>query len=90
MAIPQARLLGSLYRGGAGTWPFAGGIQAALRISDWQSGHILAAAVDNRVGGGHLKTAGVWEWGDAENVMTEWAAHLSTKLHGYTSGKERP
>ena len=47
---------------------------------------VLAAAVDKRVGGGSLATAAQWQWGDAENAMTAWAAQLANRLSSWTSG----
>ncbi len=88
MAVP--RVFSSAYRGASGKWPFAGGIQAAVRISDWQTGKIIGAAVDNRLGGGSMENIAVWQWGDAEHAMTEWAKLLSEKLYGYTSTGKQP
>jgi hypothetical protein len=90
MAVPQARVLSTAAMGATGKYPFAGGVQAAIRIADSVNGKVLAAAVDNRVGGGSIQTAGVWEWGDAENIIAEWARLLSEKLYAYTSGTAKP
>ena len=44
------------------------------------SGRILAAAVDQRVGGGAIQTAAQWKWGDVENVMNTWAQTSVSRL----------
>jgi hypothetical protein len=45
--------------------------------------------VDRRVGGGSLKDAAQWEWGDAENVMNDWATQVTERLYSWTSGAVR-
>ena len=86
MLIPQARVLGTLKYLATGTYPFVGGAQAEAKLSDGATGQLLGAVVDKRVGGGNIKTAAQWQWGDAENAMTEWATKLADKLSSWTSG----
>jgi len=90
MAIPQARLLSSLKYLATGTYPFIGGAEAEAKMTDAVSGELLGEWVDKRVGGGSIKTAAQWEWGDAENAMTEWATLAATKLSSWTSGAAKP
>jgi len=73
MLIPQARLLSTLKRGATGSYPFVGGAQAEFKVTDSVTGQVLVAGVDRRIGGGNISTAAQWEWGDAENVMKDWA-----------------
>jgi hypothetical protein len=71
-----------------GEVPFAGGAEAAAKLTDSVSGEVLAAGVDRRRGGS-IKTAAQWEWGDAENAMKAWAEMITTNLYAYTSGAKK-
>jgi Protein of unknown function (DUF3313) len=90
MVIPQARLLSSLKFLATGTYPFIGGAQAEAKMTDSVTGQLLGEWIDKRVGGGSIKTAAQWEWGDAENAMKEWANQAATKLSSWTSGAVKP
>lgn len=90
MAVPQMRLLSTGASFATGKFPFAGGAEAAAKLSDAVTGEVLAAGVDRRVGGGSIKTVAQWEWGDAENAMKAWAAMIATKMYAYTSGAKKP
>ncbi len=86
MIIPQARALATLKYLATGTYAFVGGATAEAKILDSVTHQVLAAAVDKRVGGGSIKTAAQWQWGDAENAMTAWAQQLTNRLSSWTSG----
>jgi len=88
MSVPQARALASLAYLSTGVYPFVGGIQFAGKVTDAMTGELLAAGADREIGGGSLKDAAQWEWGDAENAMTLWAAKMTEKLYGWTKGTE--
>ena len=90
MVIPQARLLSTATYAIRGRYPFVGGGEAAAKITDSVSGEVLAAAVDRRVGGGSITTAGQWEWGDAENAIKQWSELAADRLYAYTSGTAKP
>jgi Protein of unknown function (DUF3313) len=90
MVIPQARLLSTGAYAITGKYPFTGGGEAAAKITDSLTGEILAIAADRRLGGGSVKTAGQWQWGDAENVIKEWSELASERLYAYTSGTVKP
>jgi len=90
MAIPQARLLSSLKYLATGTYPFIGGAEGEAKMTNSVTGQLLGEWVDKRVGGGSIKTAAQWQWGDAENVMKEWATLAATRLSSWTSGAVRP
>ncbi len=90
VVVPQARLLSTLKYAATGTYAFVGGAQAEARLTDAVSGQILGEWVDKRVGGGSVKAAAQWEWGDAENVMKEWAAKAANTLSSWTSGAVKP
>jgi hypothetical protein len=91
IVIPQIKLIGaaaSVLR--EGKFPFAGSIQVAVKLTDSVTGEVLGAAVDRRVGGGSIKAAAQWEWGDAENAIDAWAKLSAERLHAYTSGAKKP
>ena len=90
MVIPQARLLSSLKYLATGTYPFIGGAEVEAKMTDSVTGQLLGMWVDKRVGGGSIKTAAQWEWGDAENAMKEWATLAATRLSSWTSGAVKP
>jgi hypothetical protein len=86
VAEPHVRMLATLKYLATGTFPFIGSAQAETKITDSVTGQVLAAAVSKRVGGGSLKDAAVWEWGDAEHALTYWATQMTTRLSSWTSG----
>ena len=90
MAIPQLRLLSTGASLATGKFPFAGGAQAAVKITDAVTGRVLAAAVDRRMGAGSMRAAAQWEWGDAENATKAWAVQIATVMYAYTSGARKP
>ena len=90
VVVPQMRLLGSVKSLATGTYPFVGGAQAEARVTDAATGQLLVAAMDRRVGGGSIKAAAQWEWGDAENAMKAWAEQMATRLYAVTSGAAKP
>ncbi len=90
MLIPQARLLSTLKRGATGSYPFVGGAQAEFKVTDSVTGQVLVAGVDRRIGGGNISTAAQWEWGDAENVMKDWAKLAVERLSAWTKGTAKP
>ena len=90
MVIPQARLLSTGAMAVTGKYPFAGGGEAAAKVTDSVTGQILAAAADRRVGGGSVETAAQWQWGDAENAIKAWSKLAADRLYAYTSGAAKP
>jgi hypothetical protein len=90
MAIPQARLLSTLKYLATGTYPFIGGAEGEAKMTDAETGQLLGEWVDKRVGGGSIATAAQWQWGDAENVMKQWATLAATRLSSWTSGAVKP
>ena len=90
MAIPQARLLSTLKYLATGTYPFVGGAEGEAKMTDSVTGQVLGEWIDKRIGGGNIKTAAQWQWGDAENVMKEWATLAATRLSSWTSGAVKP
>jgi len=90
MVIPQARLLSTGAYAITGKYPFTGGGEAAAKITDSVTGEVLAVGVDRRVGGGSVKTAAQWQWGDAENVIKAWSQLAVNRVYAYTSGAAKP
>jgi hypothetical protein len=90
MAVPQARLLSTMKRGATGSYPFVGGAQAEFKLTDSTSGALLAAGIDRRIGGGSIEAAAQWQWGDAENVMTEWARVAAARFSAWSKGTAKP
>jgi hypothetical protein len=86
MVVPQARGLNTLKYLATGTYGFVGSAEAEVKATDSITGQVLAAAVDKRVGGGGIKGAAQWQWGDAENAMSTWAEQMATRLAAWTSG----
>jgi hypothetical protein len=88
--VPQARALSTLKYLATGTYAFVGSAQVEAKATDSQSGQLLAAVVDRRVGGGSLESAAQWQWGDAENAMNTWATKASNVMYSWTSGAASP
>ncbi len=90
MIVPQARMLSSIKYLVTDTFPFVGGAQAEAKITDAVTDQTLALAVDRRIGGGAVRTAFQWKWGDAENAMDAWSEQMANRLTAWTSGAEAP
>jgi hypothetical protein len=70
--VPQLRVVAEL-KGLATDKPtFVGGVQGEVKVSDSQTGEVLVAAIDRRVGGKALRK-GVDNWADVKNAMDFWA-----------------
>ena len=80
MLIPQLRPLSGLYRLGTGSFPFVGAAQGDIKLTDSLTGHVLALAVDKRIGGNSYSTGFQWQWGDVENAIDYWAENIANKL----------
>jgi hypothetical protein len=90
MMVPQARALSSLRFLATGSFPFVGGAQVEIKITDSVSGDVLGLAVDRRIGGGAVTNAFQWRWGDAENAVNHWAEMATERLYSWTSGAATP
>ncbi|HTR18228.1 MAG TPA: DUF3313 domain-containing protein [Acetobacteraceae bacterium] len=87
VVVPQARLLTAATGLVTGEQAFAGSIQGEGEILDSVTHTRLAAWVDKRSGGGSIKNAGAWKWGDAETVINFWATTLATRLVQFRQGQ---
>lgn len=90
MIVPQAHLLANLKYLATGTFPFVGGAQAEIKITDSVTGKVLAEGLDKRIGGGAFRSGFQWQWGDAENAINIWSEMLAKRLAAWTSGAETP
>ncbi len=90
LVVPQLRLVNALQSMATGSYAFVGSAEAAGKITDSQTGQLLAAAIDQREGGTSLKSAAQWQWGDAESAMNLWAGTTSERLVSFKSGTAAP
>ncbi|MGH8550161.1 MAG: DUF3313 domain-containing protein [Methylococcales bacterium] len=90
MIIPQAHMLSNLKYLATGTFPFVGGAEGAAKLTDSQTGRMLSAVVDRQIGGGSIEAGFQWQWGDAENAITNWSKRLAEKLSSWTTGTASP
>src|SRR5262249_53952648 len=88
--VPQARALSTIKYLATGTYAFVGTAQVEAKVTDSQSGQVLAAVVDRRAGGGSVEAAAQWQWGDAENAMNSWATKAARVVYSWTSGSATP
>ena len=78
--VPQlnaATKLASLVTGKA---PLVGKASVEAKVTDAQTGALLAAGVDERIGGKTLNSLSLSSWGDVENVMQFWVNRASYNL----------
>jgi hypothetical protein len=80
VVVPQARALSAIKRLATGSYAFVGSAQGALKLNDSTSGQLLAAAVDERLGGTSVKNVDVFKWGDADNAIDYWANLTDKRL----------
>lgn len=90
LVVPQVRILNAVQSMATGKMVFAGGLQAEMKLTDAMTGETLCAAVGRGLGGGSIKAAGQWKWGDAENAMDLFAKRGAANLYGLTSGAATP
>lgn len=83
--VPQIHALNSLQSLATGSLAFVGSAEGAMKFTDSQSGQLLAAAVNKRLGGGNVEAAAQLQWGDAENIMQFWADQISSRLVNATT-----
>jgi hypothetical protein len=81
--VPQARALSMIKMAATGTYAFVGSAQGAFKVNDSVTGQLLAAAVDERVGGASITNITVFKWGDAENAMDYWANLADQRLASF-------
>lgn len=73
-AIPQARMLSKLWSFGSGKPAFTGEVTLEAVITDAQTGELLAAGADRRIGGMNLFDKDVFNsWGDVKHSLEFWS-----------------
>ena len=70
---PYAGVADLLWTFGTGKPAFAGEVSLEYMIKDSQSGELLAAGADRRVGGNQLGASTFTRWGDVQNILTYWS-----------------
>jgi|SRR5579871_2043960 Protein of unknown function (DUF3313) len=81
VVIPQARILNGIQSLATGSYAFVGGAEAVVKVTDGQTGQLLAASADKRQGGMAISQAAQWKWGDAEAVEDYWAQKIAERAH---------
>ncbi len=84
--VPQARLLSGAKKLATGTNSFVGAASVKGKITDSNTGEVLAAMVDRRAGGKSLKGA-MNAWNDVEQAFEYWANRLSQRLREMRTGQ---
>ena len=86
VVVPQAHALNVLKMLATGTYAFVGSATAEAKLTDSETGELLAAWSDQRFGTAAVRNATVWQWGDAENAMNYWANGLDQRLVSQGAG----
>ena len=73
-----------------GKQAFAGALELEAKLTDAASGQLLSAVVARGVGGGSMKAAAQWKWGDAENAIDLFSKRAASNLHALTTGRATP
>lgn len=79
--VPQARLLDTLQGFATGKPVFAGEASIEAKILDAETGALLAAGADRRVGGKMLNAESFNSWGDVVQIMQFWGKGLCYRLN---------
>jgi hypothetical protein len=80
LVVPFALVLNTAQRVVTDKYTFSGQIEAAMKVTDAQSGELLAAALDRRAGGANPKAVVQWEWGDAKAAIDHWAEQFARRM----------
>jgi hypothetical protein len=84
--IPQAHLMSGAKKLATGTNSFVGKASVEGKITDSDTGEMLAAFVDRRAGGKTLRGS-TKAWDDVEQAFSYWANKLSQRLRDMRVGK---
>ena len=74
--VPQLRATAEVKGLATGKPSFVGGVQTEFKVSDAQTGKVIVAAIDRRVGGKTLGK-GMDSWADVKNAMDFWALQFT-------------
>ena len=83
--IPQTRLLSGMKSLATGVSLFTGSSSIEMKVTDTETGTILAAAVDRRGGTKSLKGV-TYSWNDVEEAYRFWAEKARYRLCQWRSG----
>ncbi|UCE64249.1 MAG: DUF3313 domain-containing protein [Nitrospirota bacterium] len=78
--VPQARALSTLKGLATGKPAFVGEASVEAKLSDAQTGKVLAAVVDRRVGNKNLEAESFDTWGDVNEILEYWAKQARFRL----------
>ncbi len=70
---PYAGYADTLWTFATGKPAFAGEVSIEYMIRDSETGTLLAAGADRRVGGGQVGKATLTQWGDVQNILAYWS-----------------
>jgi hypothetical protein len=73
LIAPYAGVADLLWTFATGKPAFAGEVSLEYMIKDAQTGELLEAGADRRVGGNQLGKATFTSWGDVKNILTYWS-----------------
>jgi hypothetical protein len=85
--VPQAHLMSGVKRLATGAGSFVGEASVECKVTDSNSGEILASAMDRRTGGKALKGS-TDAWNDVEQAIEYWAEKMRQRLQELSSGGE--
>jgi hypothetical protein len=80
VVVPQAHALNMIKYGLTGKYAFVGSATGEAKLTDSDSGQLLAAWQDQQFGTAAVRNATVWQWGDADDAMNYWAKALDQRL----------
>jgi hypothetical protein len=78
--LPATLALSGLDKLVTGKPAFVGEAEIEYKVTDAETGELLAAGVDHRVGGKLLKASHLSSWGEVQHIMQLWAAYGSYNL----------
>ena len=61
-----------------------------MKVSDSQTGEVLAAALDRRSGGASPQSVVVWQWGDAKAAIDVWSERFAKRVRELADRLEGP
>lgn len=73
IVAPYASIADFLWTFATGKPAFVGEVSLEYMIKDSESGALLAAGADRRVGGNQFGRATFTNWGDVKNILTYWS-----------------
>jgi len=77
---PYAGAADTIWTFATGKPAFAGEVSIEYKLKDSQSGELLAAGADRRVGGNQLGGATLKTWGDVQNILLYWTDEARYRL----------